>query len=199
MSGRGQGAARTGAARVRAADRKTRVLDLRRTGMTIRAIADVEGISRTRAHELIVEALAALPVSRAEELRALELEKLDGHERALAAKCAKGDTRAVGASLRVAERRAKLLGLDMPTRHEVVAPAVVEGGEDLSLLSVTELSIARFIAATLANQRPSFDQVRPAITAWLAENTPQPIDAPIALLGPKPPVIDGDFDEDFEP
>ena len=50
---------------------------------------------------------------------------LDGLERAMAPKALLGDARAAEVLLRVMERRARLLGLDRPVRHEVTG---VDGG-----------------------------------------------------------------------
>src|SRR5262245_41842357 len=102
--------------------RARRALELRLEGNSYAAIADKLRVGRTTAHRLVraeLESITAECTERATELRAIEVERLDMYPAALAPKIAKGDPKAVECALRVAARRARLLGLDAPERVEV--------------------------------------------------------------------------------
>jgi hypothetical protein len=66
-----------------------------------------------------LQKLRAANEETAEDLRALEVERLDRMLRGLWEDAASGDTDAVSAALRIQKRRAKLLGLDAAERLEV--------------------------------------------------------------------------------
>src|SRR5262245_39834982 len=65
--------------------------------------------------------LDALTKAKAERLRDLEARRLDTWTLALAPGIRTGDPRAIGAAVRLSERRARLLGLDAPVT--ISAPA----------------------------------------------------------------------------
>lgn len=103
-----------------AVQRKT-ALQLRTEGHTFEEIGRRLGVSRQAAHEAVGRELAIV----AEDRKALaahiidqELERLDFVARSLEPKVAKGDPKAAQAFLAAMNRRAKLLGLDAPTRTE---------------------------------------------------------------------------------
>ncbi|HKJ76511.1 MAG TPA: hypothetical protein VKA64_04830, partial [Gammaproteobacteria bacterium] len=58
----------------------------------------------------------------AEEVKRLELERLDRMLLSLWPKVTNGDPQAVEKALKVSERRARLLGIDAPTRGELSGP-----------------------------------------------------------------------------
>jgi len=114
---------------------------LRSAGLTYQEIGDRFGVSRQAAHQSVQRALADIPRMATEELRNLELDKLDNLERRLMAilqtkhykVSASGRVveyggepvvdptphlQAIGNALKVIEKRAKLLGLDAPTKVE---------------------------------------------------------------------------------
>src|SRR5262245_18532903 len=102
-------------AKVQAAVRRKGAIDLRLQGMTYREIAQELGVTPTRARQLVSEALAALQkdtAESAEELRRLELDRLDQLQSGLWEEAADGNLKAVGAVLKIMERRARLVGLD---------------------------------------------------------------------------------------
>ncbi len=104
--------------RIAALDLRLKVFALRRTGASFQECADAFGISKTRAHQIVSEALDALSSQLAhsvEQYRALELARLDKLLVRLDAATRKSPF-AVMAYLKVMERRAKLLGLDKPLR-----------------------------------------------------------------------------------
>ncbi len=107
--------------KVQSAIRRKEAVDLRIEGKTYREIAQELGVTPTRARQLVAEALAAIEkdtAESAEELRRLELDRLDQLQSGLWEEAAAGNLKAVGAALKIMERRARLLGLDAPTRTE---------------------------------------------------------------------------------
>lgn len=108
-------------ANAKAAERRLTTLELRKAGLTLREIASRTGVSVSMAKKDLDRALADLLTeqnTRAEDWRALELERLEKMHVALWAKVItdRPDFAAVDRVLRIAERRAKLLGLDAPVR-----------------------------------------------------------------------------------
>jgi hypothetical protein len=173
--------ARPTAPRVDAAERDAAALDLRAAGLSIRQVARELGCSSTTAHRRVVRGLDRTLREPADRVRALELHRLDqlqarattvlgarhvvmqggrvvvdqqgqpypDHGPALAA---------IAALLRIAERRAKLLGLDAPTSAKVDV-----SGEVYSLSAIdTELArLHRELYALDSPQPPAADQHPP--------------------------------------
>lgn len=112
------------AAKLNADERRLRTIELRKAGLSLRQIAGQTGVSVVTAKKDLDRALADLLAeqnARTEELRALELERLDKMFMSLWMKAYDDRGRAIdyGAIdrlLRIAERRAKLLGLDAPAK-----------------------------------------------------------------------------------
>jgi hypothetical protein len=127
-----------------AARRRAQVMQLRLAGQSFEEIGDQLGISDTRAHQLYQDALDRTIKEPAGRVRQLELRRLDRLELAASkvlagkhlvvqgGKVVHGDDdqplvdqgpvlQAINTLLRVAERRAKLLGLDEPVRADVTA------------------------------------------------------------------------------
>jgi hypothetical protein len=130
-------------------DRDSEALDLKRSGLNYRQIAERLDCSPSTAYEAVQRALASVRQEPADALRRLEAERLDR----LTAILEKVITRRLGivdalshfppdeeddageASdelllktvdryLRVQERRAKLFGLDAPARHEITLDTI---------------------------------------------------------------------------
>lgn len=107
-------------------DRRRRALELRKEGLTFEAIAEIvadefklPNYSRPRAYDDVSFSLAELAREyrgEAESLRQLELERLDTLQNALWPAATNGDDRAIGAIMKLMERRSKLLGLDAPVQ-----------------------------------------------------------------------------------
>jgi hypothetical protein len=124
-------------AKVQAAVRRKEAVDFRLQGMTYREIALELGVTPTRARQLVAEALAAIEkdtAESAEELRRLELDRLDQLQCGLWEEAAGGNLKAVGAALKIMERRARLVGLDAPART-----ANTHGYADIDQMSDAEL------------------------------------------------------------
>lgn len=128
----------------RIAARRIDAMRLRKAGHSYRAIAARLRVDVATAWDDVqaeLTALRGLTVKVAEDVRAIELQRLDDATLGLGPKIKKGDPKAVMAMVRVSDRRAKLLGLDAPQRREVTgadgAPLVPPA--DLSRLTSEEL------------------------------------------------------------
>jgi predicted transcriptional regulator len=130
-------ALRNRSSRVVAAERRRKALQLRRAGATYDQIAEALEVTPNRCRQYVREALKAIEVEvneTASEIKRLELERLDNMLRIIepkvAAAAAGGDWRPMQMQIRVQERRAKLLGLDAASKHEVSGRVEVEHGFD---------------------------------------------------------------------
>jgi len=102
-------------------ERRIKALDLRRAGGSLRAIASQLDISHEQVRLDIKDALAdlkGLEGDSAEELRALELGRMDDLQLAYWQKALKGDIGAAYLVLKVSESRRKLAGIDAPIKTE---------------------------------------------------------------------------------
>lgn len=88
-------------------------------GKTQEALAEEFGISQSRISQVIQEVRESLPEADAQELRRADLERLDAMLPNNILMAIAGDKDAVSSVLKIMERRAKLLGLDAPTRQEI--------------------------------------------------------------------------------
>ncbi len=107
--------AKTAPAKIPAAARREKSLELRAKGMSIRAIADKLGVSKSQVQRDIEKELQAAAERRkkiAELIIDLELAKLDALEKKAWEHITDGELSAIDRVLRSMERRAKLLGLD---------------------------------------------------------------------------------------
>jgi hypothetical protein len=101
----------------------TEALRLRSLGWTYQRIADNIGVTKATAYNRVQRALAAIPAEAVDEFRRLEMERLDLVLNVAMDKAMSGDKGALFAVDRVItimDRRAKLMGLDAPTKHEVL-------------------------------------------------------------------------------
>lgn len=108
-----------------AATRRQQALDLRVAGVGYRAIGKTLGVSYQTAYRDVskaLEELAVLQRGKAEKLQAIELERCEKMHLALWPKVRNGDEKAVRALVAVMDRRAKLLGLDAPSKIDLSAP-----------------------------------------------------------------------------
>lgn len=98
-------------------DKEVKVLELRRAGLTWQRIAEETGYAdHTGAYAAYKRAIKRTMQQPADELREQELDRIDRLQLALWPKAMKGDERSISTIVRLMERRAKLLGLDAPTR-----------------------------------------------------------------------------------
>jgi hypothetical protein len=108
------------AAVVRAA-RGKRILDYRRKGLALRAIAEKLKISKTEVQRILVREIAAIGSTQESkvQVRALQLDRLDVWLAGLWSRTARGDEKAITTALKIEERRAKLLGTDAPVEQRI--------------------------------------------------------------------------------
>lgn len=102
-------------------ERERQVLELRRAGLTYDLIAQQVGYSNASgAHHAYTRALKrTLSEAGADDLRAMELDRLDRLQRMAWPLAAQGNLRAIDSILRIMTRRARLMGLDAPIVQEV--------------------------------------------------------------------------------
>ena len=112
----------TAPAKLTAAERRVESLRLRKNGLSYPAIGaelQVSGRTARRDVQKYLEIIAKTCTEEAEEVRCIELQRLDGLWKVAHDKALKGDLPAIDRCLRIQERRAKLLGLDAPQRAEI--------------------------------------------------------------------------------
>jgi len=101
-------------------EREAEVLRLRRRGLTFDLIAQELGYSHASgAHKAYVNANLRIIRSDVDEIRAVEMDRLDIAQAAVWNGVLRGEVPSVMALIKVMERRAKLLGLDMPTLAKI--------------------------------------------------------------------------------
>lgn len=122
------------------AQRRKKVLSMRLAGATYRETAEALGISPSTVQKDINAELKEIPKWRADELRHVEERRLNRLQRAIWPRALEGDLPAFDRVLRVMERRAKMLGLDMPQRVEVTGVDVDLDTTVEKLLRVAELA-----------------------------------------------------------
>jgi hypothetical protein len=182
MSGKN---AQNQAAKARATEVRQRCLDLRVTGMSFSQIATAVGLSKTAVVKHVHRALDDIVKQTdetAERLRSLEIERLDKLQRAAERVLARnhvfvnagkvvydGQTKleddgpvlnAVDRLLRIAERRARLMGLDAPKRQEFSGPGggPIETKTEYDLSRITDpaeaLALRDLLAKAKADESP---------------------------------------------
>lgn len=100
--------------------RRTKAVQLRAAGLTWEEVAQKSGFSsKQAAQKSVMDLLKAKQSQAAEDYKIFELERLDQMTMGLAPKAFKGDPRSVDSMLRIMERRARYLGLDVPAEHNI--------------------------------------------------------------------------------
>jgi len=105
-----------------AAQRRVQALELRKAGYTFEQIGVALEITKQAACKHVTKALSVINdklTESAEELRALEVQRIDAMIVVLWPRVLRGDYQAMDRVVRLMERRAKLLGLDAPTKQEI--------------------------------------------------------------------------------
>jgi len=107
--------------RLQALERQQRALELRRQGLRYEQIAERVGVDTSTAWRLVMKAYQR-SLKQNDELaefnRKLDLERLDAALAALWPNVQAGKGWAIDRLLGILERRARLLGLDMPQKQE---------------------------------------------------------------------------------
>ena len=110
---------KTSGERLTAAQRRSQALALRRQGETLKTIAGELGCGVTRVHQYVAAELQKLNEQAGEDarlMRKLEAERLDRATTGIWPKVIRGDLLAIDRLIKIMERRAKLFGLDGPTK-----------------------------------------------------------------------------------
>lgn len=149
---KGPGRSKTSPAAIETAQRHAKWLELKVAGKSFEAIAKLYGVTDSTVHEAVTRRLRETIKTPADELRTLELARLDAQlERLLKAiEDSKGlNAAAESLFLKESERRAKLLGLDAPAKTLDVTPPREETVERVRglLLNPTE-EFAALLAET---------------------------------------------------
>lgn len=138
--------------------RREQALALRIQGLGYRQIGEALGVSRHTAYTDVSEALADIPKANAEELRRLELARLEEAQRVLDEiirdpNSSRAEVRkTVETMVRVSERRSNLLGLNAPTR----SMSWIHQEIDLPDRSTSEALLSSADGALLAAQVEAF-------------------------------------------
>lgn len=110
------------------ADRRMNALEMRKSGSTYEKIGDALGISSQAAYQHVVKALQAIREKTneaADEVRTLEITRIDTMIGVLWPRVLKGDYLAMDRVIKLMERRSKMLGLDAPTKSDITSDGIV--------------------------------------------------------------------------
>jgi len=119
---------RNSAAKAVHIQRVAQALELRRAGKSYPEIGAALGVAKSHAHRLVAEGMEEAReqvTTEALQLRAEEVSRLDAMLQGLWPAARKGGVTAVDRVLKIMERRARLLGLDSPTRSAIEGGLVV--------------------------------------------------------------------------
>ena len=128
------GESKTSKRRLAARDRWLAALELRKKGWTFERIAEELGYAgRQAAFKAVMDALKEAHREPADEMRSLEAARLDDLMESLWEDIGPEDVAVVDRILRIMERRARLLGLDMPSEskvdHTIKGPLIIREGK----------------------------------------------------------------------
>lgn len=114
---------KTSPARVSAAVRQSEAIQMRIAGYSYDVIAEQLGYAnRSCAYKAVMTGLRRYIQEPAEELREIELDRLDALWQVAFREVSKGNLGAIDYCLRIMKRRADLLGLDAPAKQELSGP-----------------------------------------------------------------------------
>ena len=106
---------------INATERARQALNLRKQGYTLEEIAKQCGYQdKSGAYRAIKRELDRVIIEEVEDLRKLEALRYDVLLKACMGKAEKGDIRAIEVAIQLADRRAKLTGLDKRPEEELV-------------------------------------------------------------------------------
>ena len=131
------GESKTSPRRLAAAERQRQALELRKAGVSFDLIAQQLGYSnRQGAHFAVESALQKTLQKPGDDLRQLDIERLDSLLFAVWPDARRGSLDHIDAALKILTRRAKLLGLDAPVKTELTGP---DGGPiELAAVMLTQ-------------------------------------------------------------
>ena len=119
-------------AQIDANDNKLKALALRKAGVSYADIARALGYKDgSGAWRAVRAALKNTQQEPADELRVLELSRLDDMLKAISQHVAAGNLTAIDRALKIQDRRARLLGLDMPAKVDVTSDGKAIGWKEV--------------------------------------------------------------------
>lgn len=149
----GPSESKTSKNRLTAVDRQAKALALRKAGIGYQEIAAELGYAGPAgAYKAIQTALRKTIQEPADEVRSLELARLDSMLRAIWTRILDGNDYAIDRGLKIMERRAKMLGLDAPTKVNIDL-IVKRAAEELGLDSVEAATLHSEVSAFLADAK----------------------------------------------
>ena len=140
-------------------EKEQEIVKLRRGGLPFDIIGDRVGLSTSGAHRAYQRSLARVVKEDVDAIRQVETERLDLAQSAIWGKVLQGDNPSIQNLLRIMERRAKLLGLDQPTR--IQAEVITYDGNAVRaeleriLASRSDSSTPRLLAGGLGEGEPT--------------------------------------------
>lgn len=108
------------------AEQQETALDLRCQGKTIRAIAAIMHLSKSTVENRIKDAINERLDEPVAEVIKMEIARYERYLDKLEPKIAEGDPQAINAAMKIGDRRARLLGLDAPTRIDARVAEVTQ-------------------------------------------------------------------------
>jgi hypothetical protein len=122
-------------------ERESRILELRRAGATWQNIADRVGYASPSGAWQAYQRIANRFIRpKLEDLRDMELDRLDRLQMGVWPKALNGDIRALDAVLRIIDRRARLLGLEAPKEVNLKAEVTTYDRDSI------DAEVARLVA-----------------------------------------------------
>lgn len=137
-------------AEAQAPEKRHQALEFRKLGLPYKAIGEKLGVTANTACRYVkkeIEIINKLNNESAEELRRMELERLDLAMSAIAPQVRQGHLGAVDRWLRISERRSKLLGLDAAPRMnhlDMFRQLADDGIITQSQFEVMQVALAQF-------------------------------------------------------
>lgn len=122
--------------------RQSEALELRKRGKSYREIGEKLGISHQQAYRDVtseLQALAAMNTQSADELRQLELARLDKALNAVLHFVESGSPQHVMAMCKILDMRAKLLGLYAPVKQDIKLEDVSQMSDDERISRITSI------------------------------------------------------------
>lgn len=144
---------RTSPERIKRVERQREALDYRKQGYSYPQIADHMKVSVATAYELVTEALKAIIQEPAEQVLALELDRVDMLLTGFTESAVSGDNFKLQGVLSLLSRRDKLLGIALPDKFGSQAQKVEltgANGGPIVTAEVTDETRAKALAAFVA-------------------------------------------------
>lgn len=120
------------------AQKRMQIMNLRISGWSMPEISDLLQIPTSETYGIVLQQLqewTTLTREMTEEMRTLELERLDAFLKHLWPKVVMGSPKAIEVALKITERRAKLSGLDAPEKSQIQIESTVHQLNHAELLA----------------------------------------------------------------